>query len=127
VYDAFLPNSSKEFSSVQMQGGACGLVKTFKIVTPLTPGGFEATKEGEAGLVAEIDSTREQATTEAVAHELTFRCAGSSQEPKKAFDAKAVEVSVDSLESSLGTEKNSLCLEGKATLKLTSGIKFATK
>lgn len=127
VYDTLLPNSALEFMTVTLEGGTCGASTSFKVTTPLTRRGFGEEKEGESGLMGEIDKSKAGGETESLSHELTFTCAGTSQEPKKAFDGDGEEVNVDSLRVVLGLETNSACLEGRAVLRLVNGKRFSVK
>jgi hypothetical protein len=117
LYDDFLPNNSNEFMEVVLSGGICGAGATFKVTTPTTRGGLGSAKEGEGGLVGEVDKGVVAAETEAGTHELTFDCNNETQIPAVAFKANEGTIVVDKLELAGKT----VCLEGTMLVRLVSG------
>jgi hypothetical protein len=127
VYDDLFPNTNKEFMTLTLTGGLCGTGIGVRVVTSLTRGAFSEAQEGEAGLLAEVDGERTQAEKESVTHELTFFCAGTSQEPKEAFQAEGNKIKVDELQAVFSSETHSACIEGKASFKLESNKTFSVR
>jgi hypothetical protein len=124
VYNDFLPNSGKGFIEITLENGICGGTPVkFTVSTPLMRGGLVEAKEGEAGLLAELDKSSVSVEKESIMHELTFSCTGTSQMPTSAFNADAEEIKLDELR----LEGKSACLEGVALMTLSSGKEFSAK
>jgi len=91
------------------------------VTTSLTPKGFKELKEGEAGLLGQVDKAKGEAETEKRTHTLIYECSGEAQEPKTGiFNAEEESIMVNALKY----EGNSACVTGELTVKLVSGNNF---
>lgn len=122
LYDDVLPNVNKEFMVITFEGGACTPSRTFTFSTTSAIGGFGQRKEGEGGIVAEVDKTRTEWEAEKLTHQLRFICNGREQLPAKAFQGEAEEILIDKEETGGG---NRACMEVDLTIILKNSATFS--
>lgn len=124
VYNDTLPNATKEFAEFTVTGGLCGPGLTrFVISTTQARHGYGEAKEGESGVLAEIDGGLTEAAVEKKTHKITFICSNKEQLPQKAWNSKAEEIMVDKEQ----LDGKAACLEGKMVLELASKENFSVR